>query len=81
MFASYWRNVRTTAPNPAQRQPRRLAMLMLLARLRTLAEREDGQTMAEYAIVLTVITVAVVSALLVLGSSIDDALNSVAVLV
>jgi Flp pilus assembly pilin Flp len=56
-------------------------MLMLLARLRTLAEREDGQTMAEYAIVLTVITVAVVSALLVLGSSIDDALNSVAVLV
>jgi Flp pilus assembly pilin Flp len=81
MFASYWRNFRTTSPNPAQTQPRRLEMLMLLARLRTLAEREDGQTMAEYAIVLTVISVAVVSAFLVLGSSIDDALNSVAVLV
>ena len=56
-------------------------MLTLLARLRALAAREDGQTMAEYAIVLSVITVAVVSALLVLSTSIEDALNSVAVLV
>ena len=38
--------------------------------------------MAEYSIVLAVITIAVVSALLVvLGTNINDALNSVAVLV
>ncbi len=56
-------------------------MRNLIAQLRTLAERENGQTMAEYSIVLAVITVAAVAALVVLGSNISDALNAVAVLV
>jgi Flp pilus assembly pilin Flp len=56
-------------------------MRTLITRLRALAERENGQTMAEYSIVLAVITVGAVTALLVLGGSINDALNTVAVLV
>jgi Flp pilus assembly pilin Flp len=56
-------------------------MRTLLAQIRALAERENGQTMAEYSIVLAVITVGAVTALVVLGSNISDALNTVAVLV
>jgi Flp pilus assembly pilin Flp len=56
-------------------------MRTLLARLGALAEQENGQTMAEYAIVLAVISVGVITALLVLGSNISDALDTVAVLV
>jgi Flp pilus assembly pilin Flp len=56
-------------------------MRTLLAQIRARAERENGQTMAEYAIVLAVLTVGIVTALLVLGSNISGALNTVAVLV
>jgi Flp pilus assembly pilin Flp len=56
-------------------------MRNLIAQLLTLAERENGQTMAEYSIVLAVITIGAVTALVVLGSNISDALNAVAVLV
>jgi Flp pilus assembly pilin Flp len=56
-------------------------MRTLLARLSALAERENGQTMAEYSIVLAVISIGAVTALVVLGSNISDALNAVAVLV
>jgi Flp pilus assembly pilin Flp len=52
-----------------------------IARLRTLAERENGQTTAEYSLVLAVVTVGTVTALLVLGSNISAALDLVAVLV
>jgi Flp pilus assembly pilin Flp len=46
----------------------------LLARL----HREDeGQTMAEYAVVLAVITVAIIATLTVLSGSIDGALEAV----
>ena len=38
-------------------------MRTMIARLRMLAERENGQTMAEYSIVLAVITIAAVAAL------------------
>ena len=38
---------------------------------------EEGQTMAEYAVVLAVITVAIVATLGVLSGSIDSALQSV----
>jgi Flp pilus assembly pilin Flp len=56
-------------------------MRNLIAQLRTLADRENGQTMAEYSIVLAVISIGAVTALVVLGSNISDALNAVAVLV
>jgi Flp pilus assembly pilin Flp len=39
--------------------------------------REDGQTMAEYGVVLAVITLAVVVALGALSGAIGDALNAV----
>jgi Flp pilus assembly pilin Flp len=52
-----------------------------LTRLRTLAEREDGQTMAEYSIVLSIISIAVIAAMLLLAGSISDALTTVADLV
>ena len=44
----------------------------------TLTRREDGQTMAEYGVVLAVITLAVVVALAALSGAIGDALNAVA---
>ena len=56
-------------------------MRTLLAHLRAFADRENGQTMAEYSIVLAVITGGIVAALVVLGSNVSDALDTVAVLV
>ena len=43
----------------------------------TLTRREDGQTMAEYGVVLAVITGLIVIALLALSGAIADALNTV----
>jgi Flp pilus assembly pilin Flp len=48
-----------------------------IAALRT---REEGQTMAEYGVVLGVITIAAVGAFLALGGRVDDAINAVAAL-
>lgn len=39
--------------------------------------REDGQTMAEYGVVLAVITLAIVATLGLLSGAINSALNSV----
>jgi Flp pilus assembly pilin Flp len=41
-------------------------------------KREDGQTMAEYAVVLAVITIAVFAALGLLSGNIVNAVNEVA---
>jgi len=38
---------------------------------------EEGQTMAEYGVVLSVITIAAVAAYLALGGKINDAINAV----
>ena len=46
----------------------------LVAELRT---REEGQTMAEYAVVLAVITVAIILTLGVLSGAIQDAIQKV----
>jgi Flp pilus assembly pilin Flp len=46
--------------------------------LETLNKREDGQTMAEYGVVLAVITVAVFSALAILSGNIETVINRVA---
>ena len=45
--------------------------------LRGLAKREEGQTMAEYAVVLAVITVAIIAALTVLSGGISSAIDTV----
>ncbi len=43
----------------------------------TINEREEGQTMAEYGVVLAVITLGVVVALGILSGAISEAINSV----
>lgn len=43
----------------------------------SLSRREDGQTMAEYGVVLAVITLAIVVALAALSGAIGDAINAV----
>lgn len=53
-------------------------LLNLWSRLFALRNREHGQTMAEYAIVLAIITVAVIAAISLLSSNISDALSTVA---
>lgn len=47
------------------------------ALFRAYARREEGQTMAEYAVVLTVIAVAIILALGVLAAAISGRLNGV----
>ena len=45
---------------------------------RSLREREEGQTMAEYGVVLAVITLAVIAAITLLAGNVSNALNAVA---
>ncbi len=52
-------------------------MRNILARLDALLRRESGQTMAEYAVVLAVIAIAVFVALGFLSGSISGALDTV----
>jgi Flp pilus assembly pilin Flp len=52
-------------------------MRNLVTRLYLLTQRDSGQTMAEYAVVLAVIAVAIVGALTFLSGSISDTLTSV----
>ncbi len=49
----------------------------LYARLLTSLSREDGQTMAEYGVVLAVITVLIIGVLMTLSGSIQGKLQSV----
>jgi Flp pilus assembly pilin Flp len=52
-------------------------MLEYYTWLRARLAQQDGQTMAEYAVVLAVITVAIVGALTALGGGITSALSAV----
>jgi Flp pilus assembly pilin Flp len=52
-------------------------MLNLFTKLHLLTQRDSGQTMAEYAVVLAVIAIAVFVALGVLSGSISGALDTV----
>lgn len=52
-------------------------MIEYLNRLFTSMSDDEGQTMAEYAVVLGVITVAVVGALTLLSGTISDVISSV----
>ena len=49
----------------------------MLARIRARFVREEGQTMAEYAVVLAVITVATVAVFTALAGGIQGAIGSV----
>lgn len=49
----------------------------MLDKLFALHTEEEGQTMAEYAVVLAVITVVIVAALIALSGGIENALNQV----
>jgi Flp pilus assembly pilin Flp len=53
-------------------------MLELYTKLQAQLAREDGQTMAEYAVVLAVIAIGVFVALGVLSGAISGALSTVA---
>ena len=56
-------------------------MLKLAAYVQSLLgrfEREEGQTMAEYAVILSVITVAVLAALLLLSGNVGNVINRIA---
>jgi Flp pilus assembly pilin Flp len=53
-------------------------VLRLFDLFASLRNREDGQTMAEYGVVLAVITIAVFGALALLSKNIADALTRVA---
>jgi Flp pilus assembly pilin Flp len=50
----------------------------LLARLVTTLDREDGQTMAEYGVILAVITAAIITVLALLSGNIAAVLGRVA---
>jgi len=53
-------------------------VLKLFDLLERLSKHEDGQTMAEYGVVLAVITIAVFTALALLSGNIVNAINRVA---
>ena len=56
-------------------------MLKLAAYVQTLLgryNREEGQTMAEYAVILTVISILVLAALLLLGTNITAVIKRIA---
>ncbi|HEX3226354.1 MAG TPA: Flp family type IVb pilin [Gaiellaceae bacterium] len=57
-------------------------MLKLAAYVQTLLGRfdrdEEGQTMAEYAVILSVISALVIAALLLLGGNITNVINRIA---
>lgn len=53
-------------------------MLKLFTFVQVAAKREEGQTMAEYGVVLAVITLAVIGAITLLADNVRGALENVA---
>jgi Flp pilus assembly pilin Flp len=72
------------APTIPSRRNYRGYTLVLFTRLyaqlvsRQLFRRQDGQTMAEYAVILSVISALVITALLLLGGNITNVINRIA---
>ena len=52
--------------------------MVLFQLLKSLRRREDGQALVEYALILSLVSVAAVAALGVLGVGIDGILDSIA---
>jgi Flp pilus assembly pilin Flp len=65
-------------PSTAQRQKEVSEVSKRYHQLVALKKREDGQTMAEYGVVLAVITIAVFGALTLLSGNIESAISRVA---
>jgi len=51
--------------------------MKLIERLRALQEREEGQAMVEYALILALVSVAAVATLELVGTGVDDTLNTI----
>lgn len=51
--------------------------VQLVGRLQTLREREDGQALVEYALILALIAVAAIVALKALGGSVSNILQEI----
>jgi len=60
-----------------ERPPGEVKMPSFLESPVALCKRDEGQTMAEYGVVLAVITLAVVVALAALSGAVSDAINAV----
>ncbi|HEU6444231.1 MAG TPA: hypothetical protein VFL61_04145 [Gaiellaceae bacterium] len=65
-------------PSTAQRRKEVSEVSKRYHQLVALKRREEGQTMAEYGVVLAVITIAVFGALTLLSGNIEGAINRVA---
>ena len=65
-------------PSTAQRRKEVSEVSKRYHQLVALKKREDGQTMAEYGVVLAVITIAVFGALTLLSGNIEGAISRVA---
>lgn len=52
--------------------------MKVLHLLRAIARREEGQTLAEYALILVLIAVVVIAAVTLLGTQIQGVLQSIA---
>ena len=51
--------------------------MKLTERLRALQEREEGQAMVEYALILALVSVAAVATLELVGGGVNDTLNTI----
>jgi Flp pilus assembly pilin Flp len=69
---------RHAVPDQIHRDREKKRMLDLYTNLQARLAQEDGQTMAEYAVVLAVIAIGIFVALGVLSGAISGALSSVA---
>jgi len=54
-----------------------MSLALLLDRLMTRLGREEGQTMAEYGVILAVITVGIVAAITALSTGVQGAITNV----
>lgn len=53
-------------------------LMYVMAQLGRLREREDGQAMVEYALILALVSIAAIVALQLVGTNVSNILNSVA---
>jgi Flp pilus assembly pilin Flp len=74
--------IRCGPPNSTRHERKgvNVTMIELLASLQARLERQDGQTMAEYGVVLGIIVLGVVVAFTALSGGISNAINNVAAL-
>jgi Flp pilus assembly pilin Flp len=68
----------TPPGGPEKRREVTKTMTRFFAFIDSLFKREEGQTMAEYGVVLAVITLAVIAAITLLSENVRDAITNVA---